>query len=131
DRSQSPDSAWRPFTQRLLASVAGDDSTPPTAALWPDQLIVQFPTKIPEGMERPYFLMGAATLPVYQWRWTSAPRRATAALARGIERFDSLPAGSAPAAPAVQDHGQWPLVVARALASPATADDLHVQAARP
>src|SRR5207247_2509045 len=133
DRSQRPDSAWRPFTQRVLASVAGDDSTPPAAALWPDQLIVQFPTKIPEGMERPYFLMGAATQPVYQWRWTSALRtsgRAVAGLARGIERFDSLPAGSAPAAQAVYDHGQWRLVLTRALATPDTADDLQFRTGR-
>jgi len=132
DRSQSPDSAWAPFTQRVLAAVAGDDSAA-AAAPWPDQLIVQFPTKIPEGMERPYFLMGATTQPVYQWRWTSARRtsgRAVAGLARGIERFDSLPAAAAPAAQAVYDHGQWRLVLTRALATPDSADELQFRTGR-
>src|SRR6266545_798152 len=76
DRSQSPDSAWLAFEQRVLETVASDDSaaSPPQAQLWPDQLAVQFPQHISGGMERPYFLMGAATDPVYQWRWTSRPR---------------------------------------------------------
>src|SRR5256886_6978294 len=29
--------------------------------IFPDQLAVQFPRRIPEGMERPYFLMGTET----------------------------------------------------------------------
>src|SRR5467141_3474141 len=73
DRSQSPDNAWLPFVRRVLGTVASDDSVKPAPQLWPDQLVVQFPVTIPEGMERPYFLMGAATQPVYQWRWTSVP----------------------------------------------------------
>ena len=132
DRSQSPDSAWAPFTQRVLASVARDDSTTAVAP-WPDQLIVQFPAKIPEGMERPYFLMGASGQPVYQWRWTSALRtsgRAVAGLAHGIERFDTLPAAAAPAAQAVYDHGQWRLVLTRALATPDSADELQFRTGR-
>jgi DMSO reductase family type II enzyme heme b subunit len=98
DRSQSPDHGLEHmFTRRLLATVASDDSTPPALAPWPDQLAVQFPVKPSEGMERPYFLMGGSSDPVYQWRWSSLPRRAVAGLARGIERFDSLPSDKAPA----------------------------------
>src|SRR2546422_6615133 len=77
DRTESPDTAWLKFEQRILETVAGDDSAPgPKAEPWPDQLAVQFPRHLPQGMERPYFLMGATTDPVYQWRWTSRPRRA-------------------------------------------------------
>jgi mono/diheme cytochrome c family protein len=130
DRSQSPDSAWLPFAQRVLESLAGDDSTPPRAELWPDRLIVQFPTVIPEGMERPYFLMGTTTQPVYQWRWSSAPRGAVAGMARGMDRFDSLPAGAAPASRAVYDHGQWRLVLTRALATPDTTNQLLFRTGR-
>src|SRR3989454_10182782 len=85
DRSQSPATAWLAFERRVLETMASDDSSPPPSAAepWPDQLAVQFPRHIPDGMERPYFLMGAATDPVYQWRWTSQPRRAVAGLARG------------------------------------------------
>src|SRR3989454_2510002 len=108
DRSESPDTSWLTFVGRVFKTLDGDDSTREQAAAWPDQLIVQFPVSIPSGMERPYFLMGSASAPVYQWRWSSAARTApVAALARGIDRFDPLAGGSGPAAQAVYDHGQW------------------------
>src|SRR6267378_2975846 len=74
DRSQSPDSAWLTFVGRVLGALDTDDSTREQPALWPDQLAVQFPVSIPTGMERPYFLMGSPSSPVYQWRWTSSTR---------------------------------------------------------
>ena len=131
DRTQSPDTAWLGFEQRLLQTVASDDSgapAPPKAEPWPDELAVQFPRRVSDGMERPYFLMGAATDPVYQWRWTSQPRRAVAGLARGIEQFDTLP--TAPAAQAVFDHGEWSVVFTRALATPDTANEVQLAAGR-
>jgi DMSO reductase family type II enzyme heme b subunit len=79
-------------------------------------------------MERPYFLMGSETDPVYQWRWTSSPRRSVAGLARGIERFDTLP--GAVAGQARFDHGEWRLVFTRALATPDTANEVQLEAGR-
>ncbi|HKV71625.1 MAG TPA: c-type cytochrome [Gemmatimonadales bacterium] len=130
DRTQSPDTTWLGFEQRLMQTVASDDSgsSPPKAEPWPDQLAVQFPRRLTDGMERPYFLMGAATDPVYQWRWTSQPRRAVAGLARGIDQFDTLPA--APAAEAVFDHGEWRVVLTRALATPDTGNEVQLEAGR-
>ncbi|HLB82454.1 MAG TPA: hypothetical protein VJJ54_05140, partial [Gemmatimonadales bacterium] len=131
DRTQSPDSAWLGFEQRVLETVPGDDSAPPRAEPWPDQLAVQFPRRLPQGtggMERPYFLMGSETDPVYQWRWTSRPRKSVAGLARGIERFDTLP--GAPAGQATFDHGEWRLVFTRALATPDTANEVQLEAGR-
>src|SRR5258705_241610 len=91
DRSQRPDSAWLGCLGRVLKTLESDDSTPEQPALWPDQLAVQFPVSIPTGMERPYFLMGSPSTPVYQWRWSSSSRStAVAVLARGIDRFDPL-----------------------------------------
>ena len=128
DRSRSSDSSWLAFAGKVLAAVASDDSTPPQAQLWPDQLAVQFPVTIPTGMERPYFLMGAASQPVYQWRWTSlgtaGEGRAVAGLARGIERFDTL-SGARVGAQAVYDHGQWRVQFRRALATSDTANELQ------
>src|SRR2546430_1256615 len=72
--------------------------------------------------------MGATTDPVYQWRWTSRPRRAFAGLARGIERFDTLP--DAPAGEATYEHGEWRLVLTRALATPDTANEVQLAAGR-
>ena len=128
DRTQSPDTTWLAFEQRLMQTVASDDSGAPKAQPWPDQLAVQFPRHVTDGMERPYFLMGAATDPVYQWRWTSQPRRAVAGLARGIDQFDTLPA--APGAQAVFDHGEWRVVLTRALATPDTGNEVQLEAGR-
>src|SRR5439155_1029531 len=53
DRSQSPDTAWLGFERRVRETVAGDDSgASAETGRWPDQLAVQFPRRIPEGMER-------------------------------------------------------------------------------
>jgi cytochrome c oxidase cbb3-type subunit 2 len=142
DRSRSPDSAWLEFTGRVLASVASDDSTPLALALWPDRLAVQFPVALPEdpqAMERPYFLMGSATQPVYQWRWTSGFQQDTlsvaaggagaAGLARGIERFDPM-VDATLGAQAVYDQGEWRVVFARSLATVDTSNQLQFRAGR-
>ncbi|PYO87861.1 MAG: hypothetical protein DMD66_09250 [Gemmatimonadetes bacterium] len=130
DRSESPDTAWLGHIGRVLASLDTDDSTREQPAPWPDQLAVQFPVTIPSGMERPYFLMGSASAPVYQWRWSSSSRSAAVAgLARGIDRFDPLP-GGAPGAQAVYDHGQWRVVFTRALASADTASQFPFRSGR-
>src|SRR5439155_1597285 len=86
DRSQSPDTAWLEFQRRVLDHLLSDDSVAARADLQADEIAGQFPRSIPAVMERPYFLMGTATDPVYQWRWTSAPRQAVAGLARGVGR---------------------------------------------
>jgi DMSO reductase family type II enzyme heme b subunit len=142
DRSRSPDSAWLEFTGRVLASVASDDSTPLALALWPDRLAVQFPVALPEdpqAMERPYFLMGSATQPVYQWRWTSGFQQDTlsvaaggagaAGLARGIERFDPM-VDATLGAQAVYDQGEWRVVFTRSLATADTSNQLQFRAGR-
>src|SRR5207244_11221983 len=83
------------------------------------------------GMGRPYFLMGGSIAPVYQWRWSSAARTApVAGLARGIDRFDPLAGRSGPAAQALYDHGQWRVVLTRALASTDTASQLPFRTGR-
>lgn len=132
DRSRSPDTSWMAHMGRLFAAAASDDSAAspsPQPGLWPDQLAVQFPLKIPEGMERPYFLMGNATAPVYQWRWSSQGG-AVAGLARGLERFDPQAGGGTVGAQAVYDHGQWQVVLTRALATADTAHELQVRTGR-
>jgi DMSO reductase family type II enzyme heme b subunit len=131
DRSRSPDSSWLEFAGRVVQTMAGDDSTPPAAQLWPDQLAVQFPRSVPAGMERPYFLMGSQTAPVYQWRWTSGAGGGTVAagVARGIDRFDPQ-AGATLAGQGVYDHGQWRVVFTRSLATADSSNQLQFQSGR-
>jgi hypothetical protein len=130
DRSESPDTAWVDHVNRVFASLEQDEGGSEQPALWPDQIAVQFPVTIPTGMERPYFLMGSANAPVYQWRWASNARgAAVAGLARGVERFDPISGGGL-GAQAVYDHGQWRVVFSRALASPDTVTQLPFRTGR-
>ena len=129
DRSESPDTTWLAFAGKVLTSVAGDDTVPPTPQAWPDQVAVQFPARTATGMERPYFLMGSPSDPVYQWRWASAAGgRSVAGLARGLERFDTLPGPIA--ARAAYDRGQWRVVFTRSLATADTVNQLQFDAAQ-
>ncbi|HXF96157.1 MAG TPA: c-type cytochrome [Gemmatimonadales bacterium] len=132
DRSQSPDTAWLAYARKVLAALAGDDSAPPEARPWPDQLVVQFPRRIPTGMERPYFLMGSGAEPVYQWRWQSGGPGAEEGTARGLERYEVQPPSSQTlGARAVYDQGEWRVVFTRALATPDTGNDLQFETGRP
>jgi DMSO reductase family type II enzyme heme b subunit len=130
DRSQSPDTAWRQHIQRVYGTLAQDDTVP--VGLWPDQIAVQFPRQIPAEMERPYFLMGSAQSPVYQWRWTSGGQggRAVAGTARGLERFDPLAATAAPATVARYDRGEWSVVFKRSLATSDSTNELQFRTGR-
>ncbi len=134
DHSQSPDTAWLAHVRRVLTALAGDDSVTPEPQPWPDQVAVQFPLTIPAGMERPFFLMGSGSAPVYQWRWSSAPQGsgggATAGVARGLEAYEPL-AGASLGAQAVYDAGQWRVVFTRALATPDTTRQLQFRTGRP
>lgn len=130
DRSESPDTAWLDHVGRVFATLEQDEGATDPPALWPDQIAVQFPVTIPTGMERPYFLMGSSSAPVYQWRWTSTARTAAVAgLARGLERFDPVSNGGV-GSQAMYDHGQWRVVFTRALASPDTATQLPFRTGR-
>ena len=131
DRSRSPDPEWVEFAEKVLAAAQDDDSVRAPAEAWPDQIAVQFPLRLTDGMERPYFLMGAANDPVYQWRWTSSAEGGSAVggVARGIQQFAAQ--GSGPGARAVYDKGQWRLVLTRSLATADTVNQLQFAAGRP
>lgn len=70
DPSASPDSAWSPWQERIAETMDADGTPIPTNPLG-DALAVQFPWELPEGNERPYFLMGDGRSPVYLWDWHS------------------------------------------------------------
>src|SRR3989442_5241319 len=91
---------------------------------------LQCSPSFPAGMERPYFLMGTASDPVYQWRWTSMPRQAVAGLARGLSRFEVLGEGNTPGATARFADRQLPLGLTRALSAGDTANEPPVQTGR-
>ena len=86
DPSKSPDPEWNEWQAKITSVMephedggeAAAPSTGPatapapaaqtTVAPLPDMLVVQFPPTVPTGMERPYFLMGNSSKPVYLWK---------------------------------------------------------------
>jgi DMSO reductase family type II enzyme heme b subunit len=109
--------------------AGGADATAVAAASpgasYPDAVAVQFPRSIPEGMERPYFLMGDDRDPVYLWRWESG-QQASEMLARGLARYEPL-GGVQPgavSAEAVFDRGEWRLMLRRTMDAEGVADRL-------
>jgi len=150
DPSESPDPRWDEWQSKVVALMvtgpaveAAPDATvvdadtsaatgtSPTAP-HPDALVVQFPRSIPEGMERPYFLMGDERNPVYLWRWESGREGASELLARGLVRYEPLGgAGSGSVvAEAVYDDGEWRLMLRRTMDAGGVEDRLGFEAGR-
>jgi len=112
DPSESPDSAWAGW-QRKVADHMDADGTPiPTGPL-SDRLAVQLPAEIPEGRERPYFLMGSPRRPVHLWRWDSRSgfREATAT---GLGTSSDLEGGEVEGS-ARWSEGRWAVTFRRSL----------------
>lgn len=158
DPSESPDPSWAEWTARVATTMAPDGGSSPAAAPvpgdtaapgdptdaaapapagpapaagLPDAIAIQFPTTVPEGMERPYFLMGSRDDPVYLWHWESGPAGAREAVARGLEQLDPMTGESPLAARALFDQGRWLLVVQRSLRVSGAEERLQFEAGRP
>lgn len=114
------------------ATTATDTATAATAAVataptapWEglgdpfDSLVVQFPPTIPDGMQRPYFLMGSAGDPVYLWVWGSGHEGAREAVGRGLGELEALPGESTLSARAAFADGEWRLLIRRPLVAEA------------
>ena len=128
DPSRSPSPAWLPWQRLVLGSMGPREELPPAPQDLPDAFAVQFPLRIPAGMERPYFLMGSSREPVYLWRWQSDAPAPAEALGRGLGRVEPLPAGAqAVRGAAVFDQGEWRLLLRRPLATRDTADRLQLR----
>jgi mono/diheme cytochrome c family protein len=158
DPSESPDPRWDEWQAKVAALMAQaeqgapPDTTAPAAAEdttaapadtnavaeqaagggLSDVLVVQFPRSIPEGMERPYFLMGDDRNPVYLWSWESGGSGARELLARGLARYEPL-GGAEPgtvAAEAVYENGEWRLMLRRTLDGGGNEDRLAFEVGR-
>jgi DMSO reductase family type II enzyme heme b subunit len=85
--------------------------------------------EIPEGMDRPYFLMGDARRPVYLWQWDSESGGGEA-IARGMGSV--TPQDDAQQSLSVEaewSEGQWRLLARRALTNE-DGEDLQFEMAR-
>lgn len=150
DPSESPDPDWLEWQVKVAQFLASDETDPvpggategdapvadsiapsPAATeLLPDAFAVQFPRTIPEGMERPYFLMGTEGDPVYLWRWESETG-IMESLARGLARFEPLAdAGEELDGEATYADGAWTLMLRRRLAAGEVDNRLAFEAGR-
>jgi mono/diheme cytochrome c family protein len=144
DPSKSPDPVWNEWQQKITAFMQpheGEGAAPaaaPTgaaapaqapapaaaAAAIPDMLVVQFPPTIPTGMERPYFLMGTSSKPVYLWKWQSDNNAVVEAAGRGFGNIQPFGGAQQLTGSSVFDQGEWRLVMRRPLVSSDSANRL-------
>lgn len=119
DPSRSPDPAWQEWLDLLSRTVVRDDTT--ALPHGPDRLVVQFPGRVTDEMERPYFLGGSTRRPVHLWRWRSDPDRLEEGSATELGQF--VPAAGAPQVAHVAQFqdGEWQLQLTRALVPADTA----------
>lgn len=118
DPSESPDSAWLEWKTKIVGHMAPAEGEPVDAAEpSPDRLAVQFPQEMPEGMARPYFLMGDGSTPVYLWDW-DAQRGALESVARGLTSVSAQDdEHQALTAVASWEAGRWRVLFRRTLES--------------
>lgn len=128
DPSESPSAEWEEWRQRVVGvmeptveiavSTAEEEAVgagePEVGELLTDALTVQFSTTIPEGMKRPYFLMGDQDEPVYLLNWSSGGS-ANEALGRGLNAIEPIAGETILTSESTFDDGQWRLLVSRAL----------------
>lgn len=111
DPSRSPDPGWDEWQEKILATLDLDGATPPEGRP-ADAFAVQLPFSVPDGTERPYFLMGSPRDPVYLWTWDS-DSGVGEARARGLGSTEPLSGQVTGEASWLE--GRWTLVLRRPL----------------
>jgi len=116
DPSHSPDAAWEQWRTRIVDAMEPKDA-PPAEGPLPDAFSLQFPSRLSDGPDLPYFLNGDSRAPVYLWEWRS-DAGVRESIARGLNAREPLPPDAAPVrAQARFADGQWQLVLHRAIAA--------------
>ena len=115
DPNSSPDPLWADWKSLVISLMQPKEGDPQDEGPTPDQLVVQFPMEMPEGMERPFFLKGDNRRPVYLWQWQSDRVDALEGEARGVgtEAFQSE--GQNLTVDASHADGQWQVMFTRPL----------------
>jgi len=105
--------------KEIAFHLTWDDATQsadePAKKLYADAISLQFPPQSAAGLERPYFLMGDGSDPVYLLRWENG-RGVSEATANGPTKIAPL-AGAEATGKAVYTNGQYRVVIKRPLGS--------------
>ena len=137
--AQPPANAQQGGAQAANAQGAAAQGAPGPAesaqaavpAALPDVIAVQFPRRMPTGMDRPYFLMGSAREPVYLWTWSSQPDRVVERTARGLGQSAPVAADGGLTGAAAWEAGQWRVVMRRPLVPADTTDAITLPTGQP
>jgi len=113
-------------------SIPGDEKAEKIADedIAEDAVAIQLPVTLPEGTEKPYFLMGDAAHPVNVWQWKSGTTDEPASIglmnSRGFEDIQKRDAADAGVrAQGDYDSGTWRVVITRALTTADAEQDLQ------
>ena len=118
DPSVSPDPEWADFAQHIIETMGPGDEGAATAPGASDQLVVQFPATLSDGMERPYFLQGDPRRPTNTWTWQSGAEDAFESIARGMGTAVPQPDDEQHVtAEAQHSDGEWKVLFRRSLDS--------------
>ncbi len=122
DPNNSPDPLWADFKSQVISAMQPKEGDPQDEGPTPDQLMVQFPMQMPDGMEMPFFLSGDNRRPVYLWQWQSDSDNAFEGEGRGVgtEVFQSD--GQNLTVDASHADGQWQVMFTRPLVTENDAD---------
>lgn len=115
DPNRSPDADWADWKSQVVSLMGPKEGDPPDEGATPDQLMLQFPMQMPEGMERPYFMRGDNRRPVYLWTWRSDTDGALEGEARGIGTETYPSDGQDLTSDAAHQDGQWQVMFRRSL----------------
>ena len=116
DPSRSPDPSWDEWLGRIVETATDTDGAIPTTQ-GPDRLVVQFPKRVSDEAEQPYFLGGSKRRPVYLVRWSSDSDRVDQGVGTGLGRFAPQGRSAQWSHTARFENGQWQLQLVRPLKS--------------
>jgi DMSO reductase family type II enzyme heme b subunit len=122
DPNNSPDPLWADFKSQVISAMQPKEGDPQDEGPTPDQLVVQFPMEMPDGMEMPFFLSGDNRRPVYLWQWQSDSDGGLAGEARGVGTEVFLSEGQNLTVDASHADGQWQVMFTRPLVTEYDAD---------
>jgi len=119
----------------IALRLSWDDRTQskanPAAQIYDDAFVVQWPVRLTEGSEKPYFLYGDSSRPVYLWHWSAATEGISELNATGFgtqspQRQESQSLKGA----VIYNHGQYQMLVRRAFTTTDKDNDLQFEEAK-
>ena len=123
DPNNSPDPEWADWKSRVISVMQPKEGDPQDEGPTPDQLVVQFPMEMPEGLELPFFLSGDSDRPVYLWQWQSDGGGALEGEASGVGTETYQSGGRILTVDASHVDGEWQVMFTRPLVT-GSEDDL-------